>query len=283
MISLQNIKKVYNKGKANAYEALHGVSLHIADGELVAIVGTSGAGKSTLLHILACIDSYEDGEYKIDDTLVKNLSEKKLAGIRNQKIGMVMQDFALVEDFTALQNVMLPLDFAAKKIKDKKTSAKEALKRVGMEQYASKPVNKLSGGQKQRIAIARAIVNDPNMILADEPTGALDSKTSAEIMQLFHTLHKAGNTIIIVTHDPNIAAQCERVIRIEDGNIERRKINEKNSSDLVMHVLFRRSAFRVQQQQHRPADRNDRPDRTDRNHHPNRADRYTATYRRRNG
>ena len=219
MVSLQNIKKVYNKGKANAYEALHGVSLHIEDGELVAIVGTSGAGKSTLLHILACIDSFEDGEYKIDDTLVKNLSEKKIAVIRNQKIGMVMQDFALVEDFTALQNVMLPLDFAVKKVKDKKASAKEALKQVGMEQYAAKPVNKLSGGQKQRIAIARAIVNHPSMILADEPTGALDSKTSAEIMQLFHSLHEAGNTVVIVTHDPNIAEQCERVIRIEDGNI----------------------------------------------------------------
>lgn len=219
MITLSHIKKIYNQGKANAYEALHDISLNIDNGELIAIVGTSGAGKSTLLHILACIDSYEGGEYKIDDTLVKDLSEKKLADIRNRKIGMVMQDFALVEDFTAMQNVLLPLDFAAKKVKDKKASAMEALKSVGMEQFSQKSVNKLSGGQKQRIAIARAIVNHPSMILADEPTGALDSKTSSEIMELFRSLNEAGNTVVIVTHDPNIAAQCERTIRIEDGNI----------------------------------------------------------------
>ena len=219
MITLRNIKKIYNKGKSNAFEALHDVSLTIKDGELVSIVGTSGAGKSTLLHILACIDSYEGGEYKIDKTLVKNLSEKKLAHIRNQKIGMVMQDFALVEDFTAMQNVMLPLDFSSQKIKDKKSLSLQALSKVGMKDYAQKPVNKLSGGQKQRIAIARAIVNNPSMILADEPTGALDSKTSAEIMELFKELNEIGNTVIIVTHDSNVATQCERIIRIEDGNI----------------------------------------------------------------
>ncbi len=219
MITLRNIQKIYNKGKPNAFEALHDVSLTIGDGELVSIVGTSGAGKSTLLHILACIDSYEGGAYQMDETLVKNLSEKKLAYLRNQKIGMVMQDHALVEDLTALQNVMLPLDFSSRKIRDKRSLALQTLSKVGMQDYAQKPVNKLSGGQKQRIAIARAIVNAPSMILADEPTGALDSKTSAEIMQLFHALHEAGNTVIIVTHDPNIAAQCERVIRIEDGNI----------------------------------------------------------------
>lgn len=219
MITLRNIQKYTIKGKPNAFEALHDVSLTIGDGELVSIVGTSGAGKSTLLHILACIDSYEGGAYQMDETLVKNLSEKKLAYLRNQKIGMVMQDHALVEDLTALQNVMLPLDFSSRKIRDKRSLALQTLSKVGMQDYAQKPVNKLSGGQKQRIAIARAIVNAPSMILADEPTGALDSKTSAEIMQLFHALHKAGNTVIIVTHDPNIAAQCERVIRIEDGNI----------------------------------------------------------------
>ena len=219
MITLSHIKKIYNHGKANAYEALHDISLEIDDGELVAIVGTSGAGKSTLLHILACIDSYEGGTYQIDDTLVKDLSEKQLADIRNRKIGMVMQDFALVEDFTAMQNVLLPLDFSTEKVKDKKASAMQALKNVGMEQFAQKPINKLSGGQKQRIAIARAIVNHPSMILADEPTGALDSKTSAEIMELFRSLNKAGNTVVIVTHDPDIAAQCERTIRIEDGSL----------------------------------------------------------------
>lgn len=219
MITLRNIQKIYNKGKPNAFEALHDVSLTIGDGELVSIVGTSGAGKSTLLHILACIDSYEGGTYQMDETLVKDLSEKKLAYLRNQKIGMVMQDHALVEDLTALQNVMLPLDFSSRKIKDKRSLALQTLSKVGMQDYTQKPVNKLSGGQKQRIAIARAIVNAPSMILADEPTGALDSKTSAEIMQLFLALHEAGNTVIIVTHDPHIAAQCERVIRIEDGRV----------------------------------------------------------------
>ncbi len=219
MITLSHIKKIYNPGKESAYEALHDISLQIEDGEMVAIVGTSGAGKSTLLHILACIDSYEDGEYKIDDILVKDFSETKLADIRNRKIGMVMQDFALVEDFTAIQNVLLPLDFAAKKVKDKKAIAMEALKSVGIEQLAEKNVNKLSGGQKQRVAIARAIANHPKILLADEPTGALDTKTSSEIMSLFLELHHKGHTIVIVTHDPNIAAQCERIIRIEDGRI----------------------------------------------------------------
>ena len=219
MITLTNIKKIYNPKKANEFEALHGVSADIKDGELVAIIGKSGAGKSTLLHILACIDSYQDGEYKIDDTLVKGLSERKYARIRNEKIGMVMQDFALVEDFTALENVMIPLNFSKKKIKGKKEKALAALRSVGIEELAKKPCNKLSGGQKQRVAIARAIVNEPSMILADEPTGALDTKTSAEIMALFKTLNSQGRTVVIVTHDPKVAEQCGRIIEISDGEI----------------------------------------------------------------
>ena len=219
MITLTNIKKVYNPKKANEFEALHGVSCDIKDGELVAIIGKSGAGKSTLLHILACIDSYQDGEYKIDDTLVKGLSERKYARIRNEKIGMVMQDFALVEDFTALENVMIPLNFSKKKIKGKKEKALAALKSVGIEELAKKPCNKLSGGQKQRVAIARAIVNEPSMILADEPTGALDTKTSAEIMELFKSLNSQGRTVVIVTHDPKVAEECGRIIEISDGEI----------------------------------------------------------------
>ena len=219
MITLTNIKKVYNPKKANEFEALHGVSCEISDGELVAIIGKSGAGKSTLLHILACIDSYQDGEYKIDDTLVKGLSERKYARIRNEKIGMVMQDFALVEDFTALENVMIPLNFSKKKIKGKKEKALAALRSVGIEDLAKKPCNKLSGGQKQRVAIARAIVNEPSIILADEPTGALDTKTSAEIMELFKSLNSQGRTVVIVTHDPNVAEECGRIIEISDGKI----------------------------------------------------------------
>ena len=219
MIILQNIKKVYNIGKANAFEALHDVSLEIADGEMTAVIGKSGAGKSTLLHILACIDSCENGDYRIDGESVSRLSERKAAHIRNEKIGIVMQDFALVEDFSALENVMLPLDFARKKKPNRKQLALNALQSVGMGDYAKKPVNKLSGGQKQRVAIARAIVNEPSVILADEPTGALDSKTAAEIMNVFHELHKRGKTIIIVTHDMEVAKQCGRIIEISDGSI----------------------------------------------------------------
>ena len=219
MIILQNIKKVYNAGKSNAFEALHDVSLEIADGEMTAVIGKSGAGKSTLLHILACIDSCENGDYRIDGESVSRLSERKAAQIRNEKIGIVMQDFALVEDFSALENVMLPLDFARKKKPNRKQLAMNALQSVGMGDYAKKPVNKLSGGQKQRVAIARAIVNEPSVILADEPTGALDSKTAAEIMNVFHELHKRGKTIIIVTHDMEVAKQCGRIIEISDGSI----------------------------------------------------------------
>ena len=219
MIKLNNIVKIYNPKKANEFEALHGVSCEIADGEMIAIIGKSGAGKSTLLHILACIDNYQSGEYIIDDTLVKDLSERKYARIRNEKIGMVMQDFALVEDFTALENVLIPLNFSKKKVKGKKEKALAALKAVGMEEYAKKPCNKLSGGQKQRVAIARAIVNEPSMILADEPTGALDTKTSAEVMALFKSLNEQGSTVIIVTHDPKVAEKCDRIIEISDGMI----------------------------------------------------------------
>ena len=219
MVKLDKIVKIYNPKKANEFEALHGVSAEIKDGEMVAIIGKSGAGKSTLLHILACIDNYQDGEYVIDETVVKKLSEKKYAQIRNEKIGMVMQDFALVEDFSALENVMIPLSFSKKKIKNKKQKALDALKAVGIEELAKKPCNKLSGGQKQRVAIARAIANEPSMILADEPTGALDTKTSAEIMELFKSLNAQGRTVIIVTHDTKVAEQCDRIIEISDGEI----------------------------------------------------------------
>ena len=219
MIKLINIEKSYNAGKLNEFHVLKGISADIKDCELVAIVGKSGAGKSTLLHIIACIDNYDSGEYYIDDLLIKNMSEKKLANIRNEKIGIVMQDFSLVEDFTVLENVIIPLDFAKKKPKNAKEQALEALKQVNMERYAKKKVKNLSGGEKQRVALARAIINNPDLILADEPTGSLDSTNTEAIMDLFFSLNKQGKTIIIVTHDKELAEKCHRIIEISDGRI----------------------------------------------------------------
>lgn len=219
MIKLENIHKIYKQHKVNEFEALKGISLEISNGEMAAVIGKSGAGKSTLLHILACIDSYEEGELYFDDLLVKGLSEKQYAAIRNQKIGIVMQDFALVDNFTAMDNVMLPLDFAKSKKRNRTDLALNSLKSVGMGEFAKKSVNQLSGGQKQRVAIARAIVNDPEIILADEPTGALDSKTAEEIMNIFKELNSQGKTVIIVTHDLGVAKQCGRIIEISDGMI----------------------------------------------------------------
>ena len=219
MIQLHQISKIYNQGKTNAFQALHKIDLKIADGELVAIIGTSGAGKSTLLHILACIDSYESGEYYIDDTLVKNCSEKKLAQIRNKKIGMVMQDFALIEEYTVQENLLVPLIFGKVKKREQSKKIMDVLEKVNIAELKDKRVNQLSGGQKQRVAIARALINSPEYILADEPTGALDSNTSDDIMDVFEELNKNGHTVIIVTHDNGVAARCQRVIEIKDGEV----------------------------------------------------------------
>ena len=219
MIKIENLTKTYNYKKTNAFTALTDVSLTVEDGEMLAIIGKSGAGKSTLLHIIGCIDTFEKGTYTLDDISVHKLSDKKLAQIRNQKVGIVMQDFALVEEYTVLENVKIPLYFARKKKGSSNKLALDALEKVGMKELAKKPVNKLSGGQKQRVAIARAIVNNPSFILADEPTGALDTKTSAEIMALFKSLNDEGKTVIIITHDPTIAGSCQRQIEISDGKI----------------------------------------------------------------
>ena len=219
MIKIENLTKTYNYKKSNAFTALTDVSLTVEDGEMLAIIGKSGAGKSTLLHIIGCIDTFEKGTYTLDDISVHKLSDKKLAQIRNQKVGIVMQDFALVEEYTVLENVKIPLYFARKKKGSSNKLALDALEKVGMKELAKKPVNKLSGGQKQRVAIARAIVNDPSFILADEPTGALDTKTSAEIMTLFKSLNDEGKTVIIITHDPTVAEGCKRQIEISDGKI----------------------------------------------------------------
>ena len=221
MIELNNIDKTYNIGKSNAFQALKDVSLTIEDGEMVAIIGKSGAGKSTLMHIIGCIDDFETGTYILNGEDISSIKEGKRAKIRNKDIGIVMQDFALVEDYTAIENVMIPLYFSkGKLLESKKSIAKKALEKVGIGELASKRVNKLSGGQKQRVAIARAIVNNPSILLADEPTGALDVKTSAEIMGVFKELNEQGITVIIITHDMEVAEGCERVIEISDGRIK---------------------------------------------------------------
>lgn len=221
MIEIKNVTKTYNYKKSNAFTALHNVSLKIESGEMISIIGKSGAGKSTLLHIMACIDKFEEGSYMLDGIEVDKLSDKEVSDVRNKKIGIVMQDFALIDDYSVIDNVKIPLAFSRKKKgADSNELALSALEKVGMKELYKKPVSKLSGGQKQRVAIARAIVNDPEYIFADEPTGALDSKTAAEIMGLFKALNKSGKTVIIITHDKNVAKTGDRIIHIFDGNLK---------------------------------------------------------------
>ena len=218
MIEIKNLVKIYNKGKTNEFCALKGIDLSIEEGEMVAIIGKSGAGKSTLLHILAAIDSYDKGSYLVDGVSVGDLKEKDRARFRNQKIGIVMQDYALIDEYTIEENVQIPLIFGKVKGNDvRREKIMTALENVGLAELAKKPVRQLSGGQKQRVAIARALVNNPTFLLADEPTGALDSKTSGEIMDVFEKLNQGGKTVIIVTHDMEVAARCGRVIEISDG------------------------------------------------------------------
>ena len=218
MIEIKNLVKIYNKGKTNEFCALKGIDLSIEEGEMVAIIGKSGAGKSTLLHILAAIDSYDKGSYLVDGVSVGDLKEKDRARFRNQKIGIVMQDYALIDEYTIEENVQIPLIFG-KGNDVRREKIMTALENVGLAELAKKPVRQLSGGQKQRVAIARALVNNPAFLLADEPTGALDSKTSGEIMDVFEKLNQGGKTVIIVTHDMEVAARCGRVIEISDGEI----------------------------------------------------------------
>lgn len=221
MIEIKNLYKTYNYGKPNAFEALKDVSLTINDGEMVAIIGKSGAGKSTLMHILGCIDDFEKGQYIFNGKDISKVNEKKSAAIRNSEIGIVLQEFALMEQYTVVENVIMPLFFTPKsgRRSEKEKRALEILKRLEMDEYAHRKVNKLSGGQKQRVAIARAMINNPSVLLADEPTGALDVKTTDEIMKVFRNLNKNGTTVIIITHDMEVAGMCDRIIEISDGKI----------------------------------------------------------------
>lgn len=218
IIKLENVSKIYNKNKSNEFHALKNVNLEVKEGELAAVIGKSGAGKSTLMHIIGCIDNFDEGEYYLNGESMNKLSDSKKAQIRNSKVGIVMQDFALIDDYSVEENIMIPLNFC-KGSKNKKEKVKNIMHTVGIEELAKKSINKLSGGQKQRVAIARAMVNEPDILLADEPTGALDSKTGQEIMEVFKSINKKGKTVIIITHDMEIAGQCERVIEISDGKI----------------------------------------------------------------
>ena len=219
MIEISKLNKYYKIGNDKMH-ALKDITLNIQNGEMLAIMGKSGAGKSTLMNMIGLLDKYDSGSLKIDGIEVSMLGDSKLAKLRNEKIGFVMQDFSLLEQKTVLMNVMLPLYFNNKyNFSNMKKIAMEMLQRVGIAEQANKKANQLSGGQKQRVAIARAIVNDPSFILADEPTGALDTKTSAEIIELFKNLNEDGKTIIIITHDRGIAQACQRKIEISDGKI----------------------------------------------------------------
>jgi len=224
LIELSDVVKVYDMG-AVAVRALDGVTLHVEPGEYVAIMGPSGSGKSTLMNIIGCLDTPTSGTYRLAGQLVNELSDDQLARIRNQEIGFVFQTFNLLPRATALENVEVPLIYAGLPRKERHRRAKEMLERVGLGDRLHHQPNELSGGQRQRVAIARALVNNPSLLLADEPTGNLDSRTGAEIMELFDKLNAEGHTIVLVTHEEDIAAHARRIVRLRDGKVldDRRK------------------------------------------------------------
>ncbi len=225
VIEIKGITKFYQVG-TQVVKALRGVDVEIKKGEYVAIMGPSGSGKSTLMNVIGALDSPTGGTYILNGTDVSHLTDDRLAEIRNKEIGFVFQTFNLLPRYSAIENTMLPLIYAGVSKQDRLKRGEEAIKKVGLENRAMHKPNELSGGQRQRVAVARALINNPSIILADEPTGNLDSKTSVDIMNLFENIHAMGNTIILVTHEEDIAQHAHRIIRLKDGKIESDMVNE---------------------------------------------------------
>ncbi|AUB51788.1 MULTISPECIES: ABC transporter ATP-binding protein [Enterococcus] len=225
MLTLNNIQKSYWQG-GKELKVLKDISLQINEGELVAIMGPSGSGKSTLMNIIGCLDTATSGDYIVEGTDVKTLADNSLADFRNAKIGFVFQNFNLMPKLTVSQNVEMPLTYKKVNKKERRKRALDMLQLVGLEDRSDFKPMELSGGQKQRVAIARALVTNPSFVLGDEPTGALDTKTSSQIMDLFKEFHQAGKTIILITHEPEIAALCQRTITLRDGQIISDEQNE---------------------------------------------------------
>ena len=232
VIQLDNIRKDYFLGKV-VIEVLKGISLTIARNEYVALMGPSGSGKSTLMNIIGCLDSPTAGNYILNGQAVSGMTDNSLADIRNQEIGFVFQQFNLLPRLTALENVALPLVYAGIAKKQRTERAKQVLDMVSLADRSHHKPNELSGGQNQRVAIARALINDPALILADEPTGNLDSKTSEEIMHIFEKIHAAGNSIVLVTHEEDIAAHAARIVRLKDGLIESDRLRASSDKSVA--------------------------------------------------
>ena len=215
MIRIKNLHKSYEMGP-NSLHVLKGIDFNVSEGELVAIMGSSGSGKSTLLNIIGMLDNYDNGSYELDNILIKDLDETKAANYRNKFLGFVFQSFNLINYKSAVENVVLPLYYQGIKRKEREKIALEYLDNVGLKNWASHLPSELSGGQKQRVAIARAMVSKPKVLLADEPTGALDSKTSSEVMSLIQEINNSGKTILVVTHEEDIAKMCKRIVRLKE-------------------------------------------------------------------